>query len=72
MVLREMVPEHGLLTEMEATELYELGVWDMIVRAYTQSPWEMRLELRAQGQHRLCKSPRSKQPTKQLHKQTNS
>lgn len=45
MVLEEMVPEHGLLIEMEATELYELGVWDMVVRAYNHSSWEMRLEV---------------------------
>lgn len=29
MVLEEMIPEHDLLTKMETTELYELGVWDM-------------------------------------------
>lgn len=66
MVLEEMVPEHDLLTKMETTELYELGVWDMwyvlTVSALGKGGWR----LRAQGQHGLRKS--SKQPPKQLNK----
>lgn len=66
MVLEEMVSEHDLLTKMEKTELYELGVWAMwyvlTVSALRKGGWRWR----AQGQHGLRKT--SKQPPKQLNK----